>query len=255
MKTNELLQEASQNGNALDLIKAVDYHNKTKRKELTTTKFATSTSHINLGKIRLNSKFNSLIDKFHTVSFSSNRNKRRARLSRCGNQSQLASSTTRQVCRNGARLCWATNRAIHWTIRQSPWRQATQCCCVTATTSYDAFYATHWPTKRYCTGENFFIFNSNWYHVFRHVATIKPFDNAINNRAKRHWPLPARKILAWINVNTIMCKYCHTSFFWNIYILMFDTNVAFRVIISMVDDEQSRNKVVTHSSAIFLDKK
>jgi len=49
-----VLQEASQNGNALDLIKAVDYHNKTKRKELTTTKFATSTSHINLGKIRLN---------------------------------------------------------------------------------------------------------------------------------------------------------------------------------------------------------
>ena len=61
LKTNELLQEASQNGNALDLIKAVDYHNKTKRKELTTTKFATSTSQINLGKIRLNSKLNSLL--------------------------------------------------------------------------------------------------------------------------------------------------------------------------------------------------
>lgn len=50
-----LLKEASQNGNALDLIKAVDYHNKSKRKEsLATTKFTSCTNQVNLGKIRLN---------------------------------------------------------------------------------------------------------------------------------------------------------------------------------------------------------
>jgi len=48
-----LLREVSQKGNALDLIKSVDYHNKSKRKE--TVKFTNSSaSHINLGKIRLN---------------------------------------------------------------------------------------------------------------------------------------------------------------------------------------------------------
>ena len=56
LKIYFFFQEVSQKGNALDLIKSVDYHNKSKRKE--TLKFTNSSaSHINLGKIRLNSKF------------------------------------------------------------------------------------------------------------------------------------------------------------------------------------------------------